>query len=179
MRLLRNARNASIMLGMLFVLVSTASAQKVDTDFDHHADFSGYKTFKWLRDPRINNPIAKQRVMDDINKQLEAKGWQMVTGNADVSVVANAATQEQHTLNTFYDGFPGWRWNWAGSTTTTVDTYTVGTLVVDLFDSKTKQAIFRATATDTISDKQEKNDEKIDKSVEKMFAKFPPKEPKS
>ncbi len=47
--------------------------------------------------------------------------------------------------------------------------------MVDLFDQHTKQAIFRATATDTLSDKQEKNDEKINKAVEKMFAKFPPK----
>jgi hypothetical protein len=177
---MRLVKNLSLLAGMLFVIASTASAQKVDTDFDHHADFSGDKTFMWLRDPGVANPIAKQHVVDDINRQLEAKGWRMVTGNADVGIVANGATQEQHTLNTFYDGFPGWRWSWAGgTTTTTVDTYTVGTLVVDLFDSKTKQAIFRGTASDTLSDKQEKNDDKIDKAIEKMFSKFPPKEPKS
>jgi hypothetical protein len=161
----------------LFMLAGTASAQKIDTDFDHHADFSRYKTFLWIRQPNIKDPLAKQHVMDDVNRQLEAKGWQMVNDNADVGITANGATQQQQSLNTFYDGFPGWRWSWAGGETqTTVSTYTVGTLVVDLFDAHTKQAIFRGTASDTLSDKQEKNDEKIDKSIEKMFAKFPPKE---
>ena len=47
--------------------------------------------------------------------------------------------------------------------------------MVDLFDAKSKQAIFRGTATDTLSDKPQKNDEKLDKAVEKMFKEFPPK----
>jgi hypothetical protein len=46
--------------------------------------------------------------------------------------------------------------------------------VIDLFDAKTKQAIFRGVATDTLSDKLEKNEDKLDKSVEKIFKKFPP-----
>ena len=163
----------------LFALAGTASAQKIDTDFDHHADFSHYKTFTWIRQPNVNDPLAKQRIVDDVNRQLTAKGWQMVNDNADVGVTANVATQQQQTLNTFYDGFPGWRWSWAGGgTETTVSTYTVGTLIVDLFDAHSKQAIFRGTASDTLSDRQEKNDEKINKAVEKMFAKFPPESKK-
>jgi uncharacterized protein DUF4136 len=47
-------------------------------------------------------------------------------------------------------------------------------LVIDLFDAKTKQAIFRGVATDTLSDKPEKNEDKLNKSVEKMFKKCPP-----
>ena len=173
---MRMLKHGFLACSALLIMAGSAAAQKVDTDFDHHADFSRYKTYSWLREPTMNDQLAKQRVMDDVNQQLQAKGWQLVNGNADVGVIANAATQNQQTLNTFYDGFPGWRWSWAGGdTTTTVETYTVGTLVVDLFDQHTKQAIFRATATDTLSDKQEKNDEKINKAVEKMFAKFPPK----
>jgi hypothetical protein len=40
-------------------------------------------------------------------------------------------------------------------TTTTVDTYKVGTLVVDLDDSNNKQLIFRASANDTLSSNPE------------------------
>jgi hypothetical protein len=173
---MRTIKAAFVLSFLMFLMASTAAAQKVDTDFDHHADFSRYRTYMWLRQPMLNDPLANQRVVDDVNRQLQAKGWQMVTQNADVGVVANGATQQKQTLNTFYDGFPGWRWSWAGGdTTTTVENYTVGTLVVDLFDSHSKQAIFRGTATDTLSQKQEKNDEKIDKAIEKMFDKFPPR----
>ena len=55
-----------------------------------------------------------QRVMEDVNSHLTAKGWQLVTENADVTVVANGATKDQQTLDTFYTGFPGWPWSSAG-----------------------------------------------------------------
>ena len=46
-----------------------------------------------------------------------------------------------------------------GTATTTVNEYNVGTLVVDIFDAKTKQLVFRGTAPDELSDKAEKNQE--------------------
>ena len=61
-----------------------------------------------------------------------------------------------------------------GTATTTVSEYTVGTLVVDMFDAKTKNLVFRGTAEDEISDKAEKNAKKLDKAIEKLFKNFPP-----
>ena len=46
---------------------------------------------------------------------------------------------------------------------------------MDLFDTGTKQVIWRGTATDTVPDKPEKTAEKLNKAVEKMFKDFPPK----
>jgi hypothetical protein len=59
--------------------------------------------------------------------------------------------------------------------TTTVENYKEGTLVVDMFDANTKKLLWRGNATDTLSDKSDKNIKKLDKSVEKMFKDFPPK----
>src|SRR5882757_6172309 len=84
------------------------SAQKVTTDFDHSVNFSQYKTFMWLREPRMSDPLMKRRVIDAINRQLTAKGWQLVTEGADVGIIANGATTEEHTLETFYTGFCLW-----------------------------------------------------------------------
>ena len=70
-------------------------------------------------------------------------------------------THNQQTLNTFYDGFGGgWRWRGfggLGEATTTTETYKVGTLVVDLFDAKTKQLIWRGDSSDTLSNNSSKN----------------------
>jgi hypothetical protein len=56
-----------------------------------------------------------------------------------------------------------------------VNTYTQGTLVIDLFEKNSKKLMWRGTATDTISDDPKKNAEKIQKATEKMFKKnFPP-----
>ena len=59
--------------------------------------------------------------------------------------------------------------------TTHVNTYTVGTLVVDLFDTATKQVIWRGWATDTLPDSPQKETKKLDKDIEKLFKGFPPK----
>ena len=61
-----------------------------------------------------------------------------------------------------------------GTATTTVSEYMVGTLVVDIFDAKTKALMFRGTASDEISDKPEKNVKKVQKAADKMFKDFPP-----
>jgi hypothetical protein len=61
-----------------------------------------------------------------------------------------------------------------GESTTTTETYKVGTLVVDLFDAKTKQLIWRGNSSDTLSNNSDKNIQNMDKDVEKMFKNFPP-----
>ena len=51
--------------------------------------------------------------------------------------------------HTFHDGFAGgWRWrDGVGSATTTVTSCPVGTLVIDIFDTRRKEAIWRGTAS--------------------------------
>jgi hypothetical protein len=118
-------------------------------------------------------------VIDEVNSALAAKGLKLVTSNADLGIAAHEATKEQHSLNTFYDGFGGgWRWGGGfGTATTTVNNYQVGTLVVDMFDCKTKDAVWRATASKTLSSNPQKNAESLNKAITDMFKKFPP-EPK-
>jgi hypothetical protein len=88
-------------------------------------------------------------------------------------------TRDQQTLNTLYDGFGGGRrWRGAGGfgeSTTTVDNYKVGTVVVDLVDTNAKTLVWRGTASDTLSNNSSKNIKNLDKDVQKMFAHFPPK----
>jgi hypothetical protein len=158
------------------LLASVAFAQEVTTDYDHTVDFLKYRTFMWIKEPTPDNPLMKQRIIDAVNAQLRARGLKLVTNDADLGVSANTATTEQQTLQSFYDGFVGWGWDrYWGPVTTVVDTYQVGTLVVDLFDTRTKQVNWWASATDTISHKSEKNVKRLNRAVEKMFKDFPPK----
>ena len=50
----------------------------------------------------------------------------------------------------------------------------MGTLVVDIFDAKSKRLVFRGTAQDELSDKAEKNIKKMNKASDKLFKDFPP-----
>ena len=164
----------SVGLGLILLIAIVAFAQKVTTDYDHAANFSQYKTFMWLKEPNTEDPLMKQRIIDAVNTELTEKGLQLVRDNADLNVAAHISTRQKQTLNTFYDGYPGWGWGMGGMATTTVQTYEVGTLVVDLFDSGTKRVIWRGTATATVPDKPEKKEKKIEKALDKMFKDFPP-----
>jgi hypothetical protein len=109
---------------------------------------------------------------------LEAKGLAQVADGGDIAIVAIKTSQTQRTLQTFYDGFDGgWRWRGFGGfgeSTTTEQDYREGTLVIDLYDGKTKQLIWRGSTESVLSDKAEKNEKTLDKGVAKMFKNFPP-----
>jgi len=165
--------NLGVLCAMLLV-ATFAIAQEIKTDHDHTVDFGKYRTFMWIKEPKPENPLMKQRIIDAVNAELEAKGLRLAADHADLGVSANTATKEEQTLDSFYGGFPGWGWHrhWGGPVV--VETYEVGTLVVDLFDTDTKQVVWWGSASGTVSDKPEKNNKKLDKAVEKMFKDFPP-----
>jgi hypothetical protein len=167
-----------LVLGLLALTAGNALAQKVTTDFDRAVNFAQYKTFKWIKEPKASNPLMRQRIIADVTAALKSKGFQLVTGDgdADLAIAAHAATKEQKTLDTFYSGFGGgWRWGGRfGSATTMVNTYEVNTLIVDIFDAKTKEAIWRGTASKTLSSNPDKNAKNLNQGVEKMFRDFPP-----
>jgi hypothetical protein len=164
---------SSLLLALLMAIVATAFAREIATDYDHHIEFSRYKTYSWAK-VETPNALWDERVKAAIDSQLAAKGWTQVPAGGDVSIVAVGMTHAKPTLRTFYDGFDGWRWGGFGEATTVVDNYKVGTLVVDMFDSSTKKLIWRGSASDTLSDKPEKNAKDLEKTVQKMFEHFPP-----
>ncbi len=159
-------------LGML--AASITFAQDVKTDYDHHADFGTYRTYSWAN-VQTKDPLWVDRIKRAVNQELTAKGWMMVPSGGDASLVAIETTHEKQTLDTFYDNLGGgWRWGGFGDATTTSETYKVGTLVVDIFDAKTKKLLWRGSSRDTLSGKPEQNEKKLNKGVMKMFDHFPP-----
>ena len=174
-------RTAVCTLLFLFAL-GTAFGQQVKTDFDHQANFTQYKTYSW-QEVKTADPLWESRIKSAVDAQLVLKGWTRLDNGGDVSIVAIGTTQTQRTLQTFYDGFGGgWRWRGfggMGEATTTEQDYKEGTLVLDIYDAKTKQLIWRGSAEDTVSNSADKNEKNLDKGVEKMFKKFPPESAKS
>lgn len=176
---MKRGKVAFVLIGMMLVLAGNASAQQVKTDYDRSANFTQYKTYSWEQ-VKTKDALDVDRIKSAVNAALAAKGWTQASSGGDVSIVAIEMTQQQQTLNTFYDNFGG-GWGWRrfggggfGESTTTTDTYTVGTLVVDLFDAKTKQLVWRGSASDTLSKNSEKNIKNLNKGAEKLFKNFPP-----
>ena len=66
----------SILAGMvLCVLLSTVSfAQKTNIDWDRSANFGQFHTYMWEKSPHPAKGFWDQRIMDAVDKQLQAKG---------------------------------------------------------------------------------------------------------
>src|SRR5262245_27359702 len=159
-------------LGLLFLIAGVARADKVTADYDHTVDFSKFKTFMWIQEPQAEDPFMRDRIKNSVNAQLKARGLRLVHDGADLAVGAELATEEKHTWETYYSG-SGWGWG-GGWATTTEKTYQVGTLSVELFDTRTKKLVWQGVAVDTLSHRPEKRIRDNNKEIEKMFREFPP-----
>jgi Domain of unknown function (DUF4136) len=181
---MKPVRFAAVYVAFALGALSTVFAQNVRTDFDHQANFSQYKTYSW-QEIKPADSLWDARIKRAVDAQLAAKGWTQVDNGGDVAIVAIKTTQTQRTLQTFYDGLGGGGgWGWRrfggggfggfGESETTEQDYKDGTLIIDMYDAKNKQLIWRGSAEDTLSSKAEKNEENLEKGVAKMLKNFPP-----
>ena len=174
-----NARLLMIAGVVALSTVGCGASIKTATDYNHNINFSKYQSFYVKSGNSSGNPLMDQRAIADVTRALQAKGWTEVPqGEAQTAVVVHAATKTKHTYETLYDGWGGWGWRrWGdgfGGATTDVNDFKVGTVVVDMFDARTKQAVWHGSATDALSDNATSNASITQQAIDKMFARFPP-----
>jgi hypothetical protein len=195
----RHDRRYGLRAVLLFtILLPTAVfAQKVNVDFDRDADFTKYNTYAYQVCHRVDNPLVDKRIVKELESRIGLEGLVPAGANPDLNVTYHSSTSEEFAIDTSTWGYgfgSGWSWGHGGgyygrgggygggylgsagpvNTTTTVRKYIRGTLVVDIWDARTKELLWRGTATDIVSDNPEKNDRKLKKALEKMFKKYPP-----
>ena len=171
------------LVGLMFC--GSAFAADDYVDYDHDVDFNTFKTFQMADTSKGALAQANQIMNDRVEKMVEehfvALGLKEVDENPDLIVTYDASTKENHVLNTV--GAPmgpigigfGARWGrfgalgMGGMATTTVSTFTEGTLVIDAYIPSTKKMVWRGTAEAAVSDNPEKTTEHIKKSLDKLF----------
>jgi hypothetical protein len=167
-------------LALTLAVAGSASAQKVSTDWDHSAVWSKYNSYYITIAKPFGTQLGQERAVAAVDSALQSKGWKKVPSldAASAAVIINGAGQKEETSTTMYTGggFAGWGWGGGGMgmATTSTSQYTVGTIVVDIFDVMTKQLLFRGQASETLSNNAEKNTKTLYKAMAKMFKDFPP-----
>jgi hypothetical protein len=166
--------------GLAFVvaLIATpAMAQKVNIDYAHDYDFDSIETFQYVDTMESNvkgNEIMAKRVEDMIIKEFKEGGLTQVEENPDVYVTYHFTTEERTsytTTNFGYGGFHGGWYGWGGgmgSSTTTQQNYTDGTLIIDAYDGAEKKMIWRGTGTVTVKAKPEKQIKQVENILTKI-----------
>jgi uncharacterized protein DUF4136 len=163
-----------MLAGLLCFMCSVLAAQDVYVTSSPSGNFSAYRTYAWGQRPNPNqiaSPILAQEAQTQINTQLQAKGLKLVqeSENPDLLVVGSGGMKTETSYTAMgMRGFGG------GMGTITPEQNVVGTLIVDIYDLKAKQMVWRGVGQGTLNQKNsQKNMQLLDKAVAKMFKKYP------
>ena len=179
-----NRRTTKLGLGALVLVLAaagTASAQRVTHDYDRNADFSQYRTYRWVEIEGAERPnqLTDGHIKDAINSELAAKGLTQSSGDdADLLIAYQVSISEERQVHGYSYGGYGWG-GWGagyGDTHMTTSTIQVGTLVLDIYDPELKQLVWRGQATKSLnpSKNPDKNRKKIHKAMTKLLKDYPP-----
>jgi hypothetical protein len=179
------------LLSITFVLLITgcAVAQDVRYNFDRDADFSKFKTSKWvsLNTTTQGDSLLSKQIKAAVDIELGVKGLTKVEEDtADLYIGYQTAIGQEKAFTSYNSGWgygPGWyRGGWYGSpgggmTTGQTSTIYTGQLDLDMYDSANRDLVWRGVASKTIDtnakpDKQQKN---LIKAVAKLFKNYPPR----
>ena len=175
----------------LMMLVTIGAQAQIHVDFDKQIDFSKYKTFKFepgkvirrlgIRD--TSTVFMNKYIGEAVTRTLTAKGMKTSNTHPDLVITYLAGAREKQDVQNYmsggfypYSGFYGYgmggwwgpRWNnfW-------VRNYEEGTMIIDMYDAKGAQLIWRAYAVASINNFNEKKF--VEREIGKSFKKFPPK----
>ena len=177
----RRLHEGLLVVSVIVAAAFAAQAQKVRVGADPATDLTKYKTYGWSNDSAGANPVVSQIIIAAVDEQLAAKGLKKVETDPELTVSAIVWTEsDMHVttpsrapvLNSISTGVVVGTQGWP---------VTRGMLVIDIADTKTKNGVWRGSASDTLKHaptgnkaQDAKNVEKpIRKAVEKMFKQFP------
>ena len=165
---------------LLLAALLLAGCSSIDTnvDYDRAANFASYKTFAFKDVRTPDSPLRMRRVQSAIERTLASRGFAKADGTPDLWVVLHTRTHRQTQVTSYNSGW-GWGWRWRGPywNSARVEQIPVGTLMVDLVDTKAKELVWRGSASRIVdADETPKDrDEKVQEAVNKLFDGFPPK----
>lgn len=171
-----------LIAGCVFLLLglSRAAAQNVVYDFDKNADFSKYKTYKWVTLPSTEqlDELTSGQLTGTLEVELEKKGLKKSqSGQTDLAIgyevtKGNAKQLKNYEIGASYGSVGG------ANTTGGVNSTTIhsGQLILVFYDATKNQLIWRGIVTDPIDEdaKPDKKQKHMTQSIEKLLKNFPP-----
>ncbi len=172
-------------------LLVSCSTIDVRTDWDHTIDFSHFETFALLENSE--HPISRLidgRIRAAVIEELTSRGLRQIETpeGADLAIGFQVATQNRRSYRTVSTGWrasgyrhrpgrPGWHDQTTTVTTTTrARDYTVGALVLAIFDGDSHNLVWQGTGSRRLdsSGGPEQREQRIRDAVQRILRDFPP-----
>lgn len=168
---------------LLFLLAVVAcSSVTTSFDYDKTADFSKYKTYTLTEHaaklPEIQQ-LDRDRILAAVEAELAKRGFTK-SETPDALVDVFVKTEEEMTAtatNTGGYGRWGYGYGWGGGGTTYIDynTFTKGTLFINVIDKTVEKIVWQGRGTKTLDEhvSPERKEANIKSAVAAIFAKYP------
>jgi len=176
-----------LFLSILPLIGSSVLAQDVRYNFAAQADFTKYRTYRWVQIKGAEQPdqITDQQIKTVMDEELTKKGLSKTEGeNADLLIGYQVTIGSEKQITMYDSGWgygPGWGNGWYGGggggiTTGQTSTIAVGQIDLDMYDPAQKLLVWRGTATKTLDSKAkpEKRMKNLRKGAAKLLKNYPP-----
>ncbi len=171
-------------LTLLFLLSALpAAAQKVYVDYDNATAFSEYNTYRYVEtkeDLRDYSMSSHDLVVSELHRYMKQGGFTEVEENPDVYLAYYTADRWDLNLamsdlrygygNNF--DFGNYWEGGVGTRTPNSFNFKQGTLIVDAWDARSHELVWRGIATAAVSSNPDKNDKKLEKALKKIMKKW-------
>jgi Domain of unknown function (DUF4136) len=194
----------AVAVAVMSMATGLAAAKKPKVEIDHSktADFTTFKTYRWLPpskpqttiapgapgDPRPAMTALEPQVRAAVDRQLAAKGLRRVDqGDADLLVADYIAVEgrlDTAQLGTEY----AYTTDWAlpiprslGQETMTPTTFSKyveeGSIVIDLISTANERAVWRGNVHAPVNrmNSPRERQARVEKAISQLFEKYPPK----
>lgn len=165
---------------LLLLGLPRAAAQGAAYEFDKSADFSKYKTYRWVTLPGTEqlDELTSGQLTGTLEVELEKKGLKKSqSGQADLEIGYEVSKAGAKQLKN-YDIGASYRSVGAVNATGGVNSTTIhsGELILVLYDATKNQLVWRGIVTDPIEAdaKPDKKQKHMTKAIEKLLKNYPP-----
>lgn len=174
----------SIFVYFLFTLLifTSCSSSKVVSTYDHNVDFSGYHNYMTLGrfDTDKLNEEGKRHVKAIIDSELQQRGLSSNL-SPDLLIKVRVVSEDKEAAavtrnNDFYWGSDTYQYGWGigtGVNNVKYNTYTEGTLIIDVIDRNDKKLVWQGVANDAFKGTKENNAKYLETIIKQMFITFP------
>jgi Domain of unknown function (DUF4136) len=139
-------------------------------------------------DPMLVNSISNRALRSDLAREFAGLGYVASDSNPDFCVAYYASTNQKLDVTYWDYGYAwrphwwggwghrwgrGWGGDWGIQNAPVVTQYTEGTVIVDVFDPKTKDLLWRGQGVASVSPDEQQYEQELKKTVEAIVDKFP------